>query len=263
MAKIEKSLLLLDAVSRGGTEGVADIDSRASLLTVVVYLCMMLSVPATHIDLLIWFALFPIIASPLYGLSYSRIFLQSLIVLPLVILIGFFNPIVDRTPVAYFGGVAITRGWLLFIGVVIRGLLSMQVLLILIHSIGFTGMVRAMGRLGVPRFLTTQLLMVFRYIRVLVEEGITMKAARDARSYGNRRLSLRQWGVLTGQLFLRSVERAERIHRAMLSRGFTGEIPSYTSCNSRWTPVSTLFLAGWSGVFVFLRLYNLSLLFVR
>lgn len=262
MPKIEKSLMVLDSVAEGHGEGSLHIDPRASVLVTVAYLCVMLSVPPTHIDLLLWFTLYPIIASAMFGKTYSSVFLQSLIVLPLVLLIGMFNPIIDKTEVVTVGGFKITHGWLMFIGIVIRGLLSMQALLILIKTIGFIGIVRALGRLGVPNFMTTQLLMVFRYIRVLIEEGLTMKAARDARSFGRKKLSLRQWGVMIGQLFLRSIERAERVHRAMLARGFNGVMTVCYVPTRKWEAVSTFYLICWFGVFVFLRLFNLSLLFV-
>lgn len=270
MPKIEKSLVILDAVTRGGSNGYVKVDPRSMLLVTVIYLCIMLGVPTMNIDILLWYALYPIIASPLFGLTFLSVFLQSLIVLPLVFLLGAFNPIVDKTIVASYDGYAITRGWLLFIGIIVRGLLSMQALLILIRTIGFNGIVRAMARLGVPKFLATQLLMVFRYIRVLIEEALTMKSARDARSFGNKHLSIKMWGVLIGQLFLRSVNRAERVHNAMLARGFSGEIPlDYSLATDgresyyNWNWTSTLFLVGWSLLFIFLRLFNLSLLFAR
>ena len=261
MPKIDKALLILDAVTTGGSEGCIRVDRRVLLLVTIVYLGVMLSVPTTHVDLLLWFAVYPIVASPMLGLSYSSVFLQSLIVLPLVILLGIFNPIVDKVPVAAINGFSITEGWLLFAGIIIRGLLSMQALVILIRSIGFVGIVRSMSGLGIPGFLTTQLMMVFRYIRVLIEEGVTMKAARDSRSFGNGHLSVRMWGILIGQLFLRSVHRAERVHKAMLARGFSGEVP-FTSGEVAWNWNSTVYLLVWSTVFVFLRLYNISLLFV-
>ena len=139
----------------------------------------------------------------------------------------------------------------------------MQALLILIRTIGFNGILKGLGRLGLPKFLLTQLMMVFRYIKVLIEEAITMKAARDARSYGRKHLSIRLWGVLIGQLFLRSVERAERVHSAMLARGFSGEISFNYKNNSEWGWKSTFFVVGWALIFLFLRLVNLSLLFVK
>lgn len=262
MSKIEKSLLILDTVENGQGSTWLRIAPRANLLVTIVFLCLMLGVPSEHIDILLWFALYPIIASPLFGLKYSSIFLQSLIVLPLVLLLGMFNPIIDHEEIVTVAGFRITHGWLTFFGLIIRGLLSMQALLILIRTAGFIGVVRSMERLGVPKFLTTQLLMVFRYIKVLIEEGYEMKRARDSRSFGRRNLPISLWGVLVGQLFIRSVDRAERVHRAMLSRGFSGEIPYLATEGSSWHLSDTLYLIIWTLVFIFLRLFNLSLLFV-
>ena len=50
--------------------------------------------------------------------------------------------------------------------------------------------------------------------------------ARDMRSFGKRGTGLRVFVRLIGILFLRTVDRAERIYYAMLSRGFQGDIPS-------------------------------------
>lgn len=262
MPKIEKSLRILDAISEGNAVGYLSVDPRASFIVTLAFLGVMLSVPTAHIDLLLWFALYPILTSPLLGLSYSSIFLKSLVILPLVILLGIFSPFYDTEQVANFNGITITNGWLMFIGIILRGLLSMQALLILIGTMGFVGMVRTMRELGLPDFIVTQLLMVYRYIRVLIEEAITMKAARDSRSYGNKHLPIKLWGVLVGQLFLRSIERAERIHKAMQARGFNGDMPFYYAAGSPWTLNSTVYMIGWIVVFIFLRLFNLSLLFV-
>jgi cobalt/nickel transport system permease protein len=49
-----------------------------------------------------------------------------------------------------------------------------------------------------------------------------MVRAREMRSFGVRGQGLRTFVSLIGTLFLRTIERAERIYHAMLSRGFTG-----------------------------------------
>ncbi|MDE5796771.1 MAG: energy-coupling factor transporter transmembrane protein EcfT, partial [Muribaculaceae bacterium] len=77
----------------------------------------------------------------------------------------------------------------------------------------------------VPSVLTTQLMMVYRYMTVLLQESLDMTRARQARGYRGSNMSLTMWGTYCGQLFLRTVARSERIHRAMLARGFDGSIP--------------------------------------
>jgi cobalt/nickel transport system permease protein len=50
--------------------------------------------------------------------------------------------------------------------------------------------------------------------------------ARESRGFNPR--DVRHWPVLArsaGALFIRSYERGERVHLAMLSRGYTGTLP--------------------------------------
>lgn len=258
MPNIEKTLSLLSSVEVGRDETRSPYDTRSVVLVTLLYLCLMLSVPVVRLDVLLWFGIYPIVAAPLTGNSFLRIFLKSLWVLPLVALVALFNPIVDRQTVFVVCGVAVSRGWITFVSILVRGLFAMQALLLVISSTGFIGLVRGLRRLGLPAFLTTQLLMVFRYMSVLLEEALTMKRARDARSYGRARLPLSLWGVMVGQLFIRSVERSERIGKAMMARGFNGSLPDFHRYACRWKGRDTLWLATWTLLFILLRFFNLS-----
>ena len=139
-----------------------------------------------------------------------------------------------------------------------------QALLVLIGSTGYYGLCRSMQRLGVPAVFTTQLLFVYRYLYVLIEEAAAMQQARDARSFGRRSYPLKIWGTLVGQLLIRTFDRAEQISRAMLARGFSGRIPEGVFERPAWKMRDTLFLAVWCSAFVLLRLCrpaeNLSML---
>jgi cobalt/nickel transport system permease protein len=85
----------------------------------------------------------------------------------------------------------------------------------------------AVRKLGMPAVLIATLQFMDRYRYVLLNELDRMTTARRARTF-NRRDSL-AWGLLTGLiglLFLRTFERAERIHSAMVARGWAGVIRS-------------------------------------
>ena len=161
-------------------------DARSKLLVTVVFLVTMLSVPLCRLPELLLFFVFPIVACAMGGLSYGTIFRRSLVVLPFVVFIGVFNLFYDREPVFRIGTLAVTAGWVSFLSIVLRGLLSVQALLVLIGSTGYYGLCRSMQRLGVPAVFTTQLLFVYRYLYVLIEEAAAMQQARDARSFGRR-----------------------------------------------------------------------------
>ena len=113
-----------------------------------------------------------------------------------------------------------------------------------------------MQRLGLPSVFTTQLLFVYRYLYVLIEEALAMRRARDARSFGRRSYPLKVWGTLVGQLLIRTFERAELISRAMLARGFTGRIPADVFESPAWKMRDTVFLAAWCSALLLLRLFH-------
>lgn len=258
MSKLEKTIDILARSER--MEGTANAvpDARALIATTLVFLCLMLSVPMGRPVMLLLDALYPIVAAPLCGESFGRIFMRSLWVLPLVAFIGMFNPILDRTPAFTVGSLTVSEGWLSFAVIILRGLLAMQALLILISSHGFTGICRGLARMGLPAFLTTQLLLVFRYMRVLLEQLLTMRRARESRGYGRTRYPLRFWGEMMGQLFLSTIDRSQRIHRAMLSRCFDGTIPFYQRNQSHWRQQDTLWTVLWTALLIALRIVEPS-----
>ena len=82
------------------------------------------------------------------------------------------------------------------------------------------------GRLRAPRVITSIMGFMVRYLDVIVGEWARMRVALRSRAYRPR--TLRQIGPLaaaSGSLFIRSYERGERVYLAMLSRGYTGEMP--------------------------------------
>ena len=94
-------------------------------------------------------------------------------------------------------------------------------------STPFAKVLEGLRRLGLPRMFVTVLAFVHRYLFELVDVGLRMRRARDLRS-GAAPLAMRfrsSAGIL-GNLFVRSLDRSDRIYKAMLARGFDGEIRS-------------------------------------
>lgn len=81
-------------------------------------------------------------------------------------------------------------------------------------------------RLRVPSLLVQIMGFMIRYLEVVGGELHRMRLAREARGFSAS--NPRHWPVLArcfGALFIRSFERGERVHLAMLSRGYTGKLP--------------------------------------
>ncbi len=232
--------------------------SPAILVVTLLYLICVLSVPIYQPQKLIWLAAYPIVASEIEGIGYGRIFLRSLWILPLVLFIGVFNPFIETEIAFRIGNVAINRGWLSFTSIIIRGLLSFQAVLILVGTTGFIDIFNSLRKIGCPALLTTQLLLTYRYISVIIDQIIIMKRAREARGYGRKSYPFKMWGQFIGQLLLLSMQRATWIHRAMDARGFDGTLPTGNAV--KWSKSSLLWLIAWCVIIICLRFIDFSTL---
>ncbi|WP_137292535.1 cobalt ECF transporter T component CbiQ [Nocardioides dongxiaopingii] len=84
-----------------------------------------------------------------------------------------------------------------------------------------------LARLRMPVLLVQIMGFMVRYLEVVTDELRRMRIARESRGFTAR--NPRHWPVLArsfGALFIRSFERGERVHLAMLSRGYTGKMPT-------------------------------------
>ncbi|MEV4171923.1 cobalt ECF transporter T component CbiQ [Nonomuraea sp. NPDC049709] len=81
-------------------------------------------------------------------------------------------------------------------------------------------------RLRLPSLLVQIAMFMLRYMDVIMDEMRRMRVARESRGFEAR--NFRHIGVIArsaGALFIRSYERGERVHLAMLSRGYSGQMP--------------------------------------
>lgn len=87
-----------------------------------------------------------------------------------------------------------------------------------------------------PRQLIQIMAMMVRYLDVTSDQMRRMRIARESRGFVAR--DPRHWPVLAqgaGALFVRSYERGERVHLAMVSRGYTGQLPGFSHAEATAT----------------------------
>lgn len=90
-------------------------------------------------------------------------------------------------------------------------------------------------RLKLPPMLVQIAMFMLRYMDVILEEMRRMRVARESRGFVAR--DVRHIPVVArsaGALFIRSYERGERVHLAMLSRGYTGSMPVIQDLSASW-----------------------------
>jgi cobalt/nickel transport system permease protein len=115
--------------------------------------------------------------------------------------------------------------WAAF-GIVAKGTLGVLGAIILAATTPARDLLTGLKALHVPAMLVQIAAFMLRYMRVVGDEMARMKVARESRGF--QATGIRSWPVIAhsaGALFIRSYERGERVHLAMLSRGYTGTMP--------------------------------------
>jgi cobalt/nickel transport system permease protein len=131
---------------------------------------------------------------------------------------------------------ASVEGLVRFISIALKSWLSVQAAILLASCTPFPELLQAMRAVGIPRLLVAMFGLMWRYLFVLVDEALRLLRARSARSgisrdaIASRKIGgsilwrARVAGGMAGNLFLRGIERSDRIYVAMLSRGYNGEV---------------------------------------
>jgi len=231
------------------------LDPRAKLLTTLCFIVCVVSFDKYEISAMLPFLIYPTALVAVGDLPAGYILRKVLIVIPFALMIGLFNPIFDRQVIMQFGAFDIWGGWVSCLSILTRAILTASAAIILVATTGFPAICEALEKLKMPQPFAVQLLFLYRYIFVLTDEGVRTARARQLRTFGRRGLGIRHFGSLAGHLLLRTWERAERIHMAMLARGFSGEVHSRRR-QSHFGKQDLLFTVCWVILFILLRLYN-------
>lgn len=233
-----------------------NIHPLVKVLTTFVYLIITVSFDKYEVSRLLPLVLYPVIVTALADISIIPILKRILVVTPFIIGIGAFNPLFDKNPMVILPWIQISGGWVSFCSILIKAVLTMTAALILIATTGLTRIALALQIMRIPKVFIIQLLLTYRYISVLLEEVSRTVRGYSLRSPNKKGIQFGDWGSLTGQLLIRTLERSQRVYHAMCCRGFTGE---YKVGRDRRIAVGDIiYLFGWCLYFVVIRYFNIS-----
>ncbi|MBN1535544.1 MAG: cobalt ECF transporter T component CbiQ [Anaerolineales bacterium] len=133
------------------------------------------------------------------------------------------------------------------LSITLKSWISIQTAIVLASSTRFPDLLMAMRAIHIPRLLVAIFGLMWRYLFVMADEALRLLRARLARS-GDTGLSDKKsggslaWrahvtGGMAGSLFLRALERSDRIYNAMISRGYDGDVrtlPQPPLGSSQW-----------------------------
>jgi len=170
--------------------------------------------------------------------GYRVVFKRSLLVLPILLAalpLIFFGP-KPHISIELVHDIELNisqPGSTRFLAITVKSWLCIQAAVLLAATTQFTDIVTAMKQLRVPVIFTSIIDLMWRYLFIMIEEAQCLLRARSSRSAHDHRSPFnlrfliwqaRMTGGMAGSLFLRSLERSDRVYAAMLSRGYCGEL---------------------------------------
>ncbi len=232
------------------------LDPRIKLLVTLVFILFVVSFPKYELSRMIPFFVFPAFILSVGEIPIKFILKKLLVVSPFALLVGIFNPVLDTSVMYNLSGISISGGWVSFFSIVIRFTLTISAVLLLISTTSFPGVCLTLTRLHVPKVFVVQLLFLYRYLFVLTEEVMRIVRAKNMRVFDKKGQDIKIFVNIIGVLFVRTIERSERIYQAMCSRGFDGEIRLLKEYKIRFTDLAFAVIT--IAVFIIFRKYDIT-----
>ncbi len=211
-----------------GSSPIHRLDAQSKLLAIIAYSAVLISFDRYAVAVLAPMALLPVAMLLLAGIPLSFALRRVLILSPFILATCLLAPIYDHSlhhvQFAHWQG-AVGGGWLTLWDIAVKFTLGVLALTALISTTPFGRVLDALRKFHMPKLLVMQLGFLYRYLFVLVDEAMRIRRARDFRGSpaapALRRL--RAVGGIIGSLFVRTLERSDRVSIAMLARGYDGQ----------------------------------------
>jgi cobalt/nickel transport system permease protein len=166
-------------------------------------------------------------------LPIITVFKRSLIEVPFIFF-ALLMPFFGTGEVIEIGSISLyVNGLLAGASIVVKGTLGILVAINLSATTTAREILNGLETLKMPTPMVQIASFMLRYINVVNDEMLRMAVARASRGF--EATGVRQWPVLAtaaGALFIRSYERGERVHLAMIARGYQGDLPKTEKINN-------------------------------
>lgn len=224
----------------------------------VVYIAVVVSFSKYDLIGLMGLVVYPIAGFILADLSFTDSLKRLRIVLPLVCLIGIWNPFFDKVPLQ-IGGITVNGGVISMVTLILKGIFTVLAAYLLIATTTIEKICYALHLLHCPGILITQFLLTYRYVTVLLKEVNRITQAYALRAPNQKGIHYKVWGSLTGQVLLRSMDRANAVYESMMLRGYDGSF-AYMGKDIRLSFSDIIYLLLWLAVFIIFRKYPVFLI---
>jgi cobalt/nickel transport system permease protein len=230
------------------------LDPRFRVIAAVVFSC--LAAVSDRFAALALFLVLGAVLTVLARLDMRQVARRLMVVNGLVLFLWAALPLTtDGVGVLTIGPATVTEeGLLLAARITLKSNAILLALIALVATQPIGALGHALSRLKVPGKLVHLLLITYRYIFVLEQEYQRLVRAARVRCFvpSTRIHTYRTYAYLIGMLFVRAAARADRVHQAMVCRGFAGRFYSlrrfaFTPTDGAWAAVIgvALLAAGW------------------
>jgi cobalt/nickel transport system permease protein len=199
------------------------------------------------------YAAFPLFVILIGNMPVKTILMRLALLSPFIIMIAAANPFFDRRPFLSVGEIALTAGMVSGLVIVGKSLVLITAIIILSMIVPFYKLCDALRGFRVPEVFITQLVLLYRYSFLLVEEALSLQKARNMRSFRGNGKEFFTSAKMIGSLLLRTNEKGERIYRGMLARGFNGTV--HYSGYEPFRMKDMIFVAGSVVIFTGIRVF--------
>jgi len=196
-------------------------------------------------------ALFPALAVSVFlivltKLPMRKVFYRLLVVNGFILFLWFFLPFTYRGEAWFNVGPLIgTKEGMLYAGrITIKCNTILLTMIALLATTPVYSLGHAMSKLFVPDKIIHLFLFTYRYIHVIFKEYHRLINAMKTRGFIPRTTihTFRSYAYLVGMLLVKSYDRAERIHKAMLLRGFHGKYYTLSRFSIKTVDILYLYL---------------------
>lgn len=255
MSKLQSAIREINRIDdlASSDQWLNNIHPLVKLCLTFVYIAVVVSFDKYNILGVAAMIVYPVMMFQTGDISFVDAMKRLKIILPIVCIVGIFNPFIDTQIITVFGTMQIKAGVISMITLIIKGVFTVLASYILVATTTIEKICYAMRMLHIPKIFVTEIMLIYRYITLLLTQAHTMSDAYALRAPGQKGVHYKVWGSFVGQLILSSVDRADNIYNAMNLRGYNGEF----YCEK--IPVvkrDIIFLIIWLTIFVVCRAIN-------
>ena len=208
---------------------VHDLDPRAKTIGALLLIVGIVLGPPPQLLEFAFVAALLLVLTLMARLPLAAILVRTALVLPVAVGIALFAPLANVAGAWGAEGVAhaYQTGWVLSWSIVSKAWLGAFTVILLAATTPPPLLFKGLSSMHVPSVFMTMLTFLYRYADVLRGQLHSMRRAVASRGPSIRGLRLvALYGNLAGAMFIRAYERGERVHAAMLSRGYDGTLPT-------------------------------------